>query len=661
MGVSPEDHALAAAALVEGLQADAPIGFAVHDEQLRFELVSHSLAAINGRPPAEHFGRRVGDILPPELAERVEGLLAEVRDNGVARTGIEIDGSTHATPGERRTWVAGFYPVTLEGRRLVGVVLVDVTDRRRAQEELRESEAVLSGAQRMAGVGWWTWSVGPDAATYAPELLDLLGRDPAHGGRPHSVLKLQLADPGELDRIREAAMESLATGRPFARRMRVRHGDGRVRVLDARGDVVYDDAGQAVGLQGFSQDVTELARAEQRQRAIAELGQRALEERDLDALLREAVRAVGREVGVDGVGALEVLPGGERARIRALSGRPSAGTPATILIEPGGIVDRALTRRGAVITNDLDSDPELEISALERQGGTRGAAVVVIHGRTQPFGVLGAMSERPDHFSEEDAVFLTSIANVLSDAVERRAAAHEIAEISAARGRLVAQAIDAEDRARRSISEALHDGALQDLLAVRNELYAMAGQGGDDAALSDTQERVTGIVARLRDVMSALHPTMLQYGGLEAALLAVVEQERGTGEFEAHVVVDPAAAGERDELLLSLARELLANAARHASASRVDVGVHRQDGEIVLRVSDDGSGYAPGRLAQALAAGAIGIASCRERVEAVGGRLEVHSAPAAGTHATARIPAGSGASASQEARIYRLDEGPDRA
>ena len=107
----------------------------------------------------------------------------------------------------------------------------------------------------------------------------------------------------------------------------------------------------------------------------------------------------------------------------------------------------------------------------------------------------------------------------------------------------MAQAIDAEDRARRTISEALHDGALQDLLAVRNELYAMAGQGGDDAAIAATQERLTGIVARLRDVMSALHPTMLQYGGLEAALLAVVEQERGGGEFLAHVTVDPGAAG----------------------------------------------------------------------------------------------------------------------
>jgi signal transduction histidine kinase len=661
VGVSPEDQGLAASALIEGLQADAPIGFAVHDEQLRFELVSHSMAAINGRPPAEHLGRRVADILPPELAGPVEGLLAEVRDSGVARSGIEFDGSTHATPGERRTWVAGFYPVTLADRRLVGVVLVDVTDRRRAQEALRESEAVLSGAQRMAGIGWWTWTAQPESMTYAPELLALLGRDPSLGGEAHADDQLMMADAAEQLSVRESALAALAGRRPFARRVRARHADGSPRLLATRADIVRDAAGTPVGLQGFAQDITDLARAELRQRVVAELGQLALEARDLDVLLHHAVEAVGREVGVDGVGALEVLPGGERAAIRALSGRAFPAVPVTIPIEPGGIVDRALTRRGVVITPDLAADPELEISALEREGGARSVAVVVIDGRTRPFGVLGAMSERPDHFSEEDGVFLASIANVLSDAVERRAAEHEIAEISAARGRLVAQAIDAEDRARRRISEALHDGALQELLAVRNELYGMAGHGGDDAALAATQERLTGIVARLRDVMGALHPTMLQYGGLEAALLAVVEQERGTGEFEAHVVVDPAAAGARDELLLSLARELLANASRHAAASRVDVGVHRQGDEIVLRVADDGSGYAPGRLAQALAAGAIGIASCRERVEALGGRLDIHSAPGAGTHATARIPLGAPSPGAGEAGISRHGDRADRA
>jgi len=658
--VSPEDQALAATALVQGLQADAPIGFAVHDEQLRFELVSHSMAAINGRSPAEHVGHRIADILPAELAAPVEGLLAEVRDTGVARTGIEIGGSTHATPGERRTWVAGFHPIALGERRLVGVVLVDVTDRHRAQEELRESEAVLSGAQRMAGIGWWTWTARPESMTYAPELLHLLGRDPSSGGDPFDQDVL-IADTEERLSVRRDSYAAVAADRPFSRRIRTRHADGREHLMMAEADIVRDAAGTPIGLQGFAQDITEFARAEQRQRAVAELGQRALEGGELDTLLQHAVDAVGRDIGVDGVGVLEVLPGGERALIRALAPRPDAPRPTATAIEPGGVVDRALARREPVVVADLLADPEIKISALERQGGARSVAVVVIDGHTRPFGVLGAMSERPDHFNEDDAAFLSAIANVLADAVERREAEAEIAEISAARGRLVAQAIDAEDGARRTISEALHDGALQELLAVRNELYAMTGRGGDDAAIEAAQERLTAIVVRLREVMSALHPTMLQYGGLEAALLAVVEQERGGGEFQAHVTVDPDAAGARDELLLSLARELIDNVARHAGATHVDVAVLADGGAVLLSVTDDGAGISPGRVQAALAEGAIGLASCRERVEALGGSLLVRTAPGTGTTVLARIPHDAGNETAPGSGISRLEGEPDGA
>ena len=285
----------------------------------------------------------------------------------------------------------------------------------------------------------------------------------------------------------------------------------------------------------------------------------------------------------------------------------------------------------------------------------------MIDGQTRPFGVLGAMSERPDHFGVEDTAFLTAIANVLADAVERHAAEAAIAEISAARGRLVAQAIDAEDRARRSISEALHDGALQELLAARNELFAMAGRGGDDAALAAAQERLTGIVAHLRDVMSAMHPTMLQYGGLEAALLAVVEQERGAGDFTAHVDVAPGAAGLRDELVLSLARELLANSARHAGAARVDVGVRARAGRARplrrrrrrrLRRRAAGAGAGGGRDRDRVVPRARRGARRRPRRALHPGRRD-----ARGGADSAR----SGLAGPDGLGISCLDEGPDRA
>jgi two-component system NarL family sensor kinase len=95
----------------------------------------------------------------------------------------------------------------------------------------------------------------------------------------------------------------------------------------------------------------------------------------------------------------------------------------------------------------------------------------------------------------------------------------------------------------------------------------------------------------------------------------------------------------RDELILSLARELLVNAAKHAGATHVDVAVRRSGDRLVLEVADDGAGIPDGRLDAAVRDGHIGLASSRQRVEAVGGRLVVVTALGTGTRVTAMLPA----------------------
>jgi signal transduction histidine kinase len=648
--VPPEEQAFAAAALVQGMQADAPIGFAIHDDHLRFEVVSQSLAAINGRPAADHLGRRVTEILPGGIAGEVEALLAQVRDSGVPRTGVELDGTTDAAPGEMRTWVAAYYPIEVDGRRLVGQILVDITDRRRAQEALRQSERLLSGAQQMAGIGWWSWTVRPEHVVYAPELLALLGRDPSRGESPPVTDLLELAEPGELRRIRDEGLAALAERRPFACRVRARHADGELRVLDARADVVHDAAGEPVGLQGFVQDITELERAGRRQRIVAELGQAALAGVALEPLMQQAVDGLVDGIAVDGAAVLELLPGGSELAVRTACGAAGA---ATLPVTRGGVAERALAGGLPVIVADHEQQAAMPILP-----GARSSAVVVIGGRSGRFGLLCAASRRPGRFAAaDDAAFLQSIANTLADAVERRTAEAEIEELSAARGRLVAQALDAEERARRRISETLHDGALQDLLAARHDLYALAGHGGDEAALQAAQDGLGAVVRSLREVMSALHPTVLQYGGLEAALGAVADQQANAGGFAPELRVDPAATGVRDELLLSVARELLSNAARHASASRVEIALRRERDAIVLEVADDGAGLTPERLAEARDEGRIGLASARERMEAVGGSLVVTGGPGSGTRVRAQAPAGS----APGAEISSLHKRPDGA
>jgi two-component system NarL family sensor kinase len=157
--------------------------------------------------------------------------------------------------------------------------------------------------------------------------------------------------------------------------------------------------------------------------------------------------------------------------------------------------------------------------------------------------------------------------------------------------------------------------------------------------LSYAREGVERAVALLREAVHALHPVVLQHGGLEAAMQAAADQAARQGGFRAEVTVDAAATGLRDELLMSLARELLTNCAKHAQAHTVRVSVGRENGQLLLEVADDGDGLDTADVAAAPLNGHIGLASLTQRVEAVGGSLDLGSAAGGrGTTVLARLP-----------------------
>jgi two-component system NarL family sensor kinase len=158
--------------------------------------------------------------------------------------------------------------------------------------------------------------------------------------------------------------------------------------------------------------------------------------------------------------------------------------------------------------------------------------------------------------------------------------------------------------------------------------------------LGFAREGVERAVRRLREAVHALHPVVLQHGGLEAAMQAAADQAARQGSFTTHVAVDPDATGLRDELVMSLARELLNNCAKHADAQAVRVAVRRDDGAVVLEVADDGCGLDLVAVAEAPMNGHIGLASLTQRVEAVGGTLDLQAAAGGGTTVRAKLPVG---------------------
>jgi two-component system NarL family sensor kinase len=93
-----------------------------------------------------------------------------------------------------------------------------------------------------------------------------------------------------------------------------------------------------------------------------------------------------------------------------------------------------------------------------------------------------------------------------------------------------------------------------------------------------------------------------------------------------------------EELVFSLARELMTNVARHSAASSARLRLRACNGLATLEVQDDGIGLAPGRLAAAVDDGHFGLRAARERVQSAGGSLFVASSPRGGTSVRVQLP-----------------------
>ena len=203
----------------------------------------------------------------------------------------------------------------------------------------------------------------------------------------------------------------------------------------------------------------------------------------------------------------------------------------------------------------------------------------------------------------------------------------------------MADALDAEDHAGERISQLLHDEVLQSLLTARQDLAKLGATGGaDEEVLGRAKEAVVAAIRELRNAVVALHPVTLERRGLASAIQATARVHAVGGGFGVSVEVAPEAEGLHDQLLVSLAQELLNNVAQHAEASQVTVALRRLDGDLVFEVADDGRGMNPGRPDEALDQGHIGLASIARRAESLGGRLEVVTGRGAGTCVRVVLP-----------------------
>lgn len=217
-------------------------------------------------------------------------------------------------------------------------------------------------------------------------------------------------------------------------------------------------------------------------------------------------------------------------------------------------------------------------------------------------------------------LWLTVATTALSFALARRA--QRVRDLLYIRRRLVAESVHADERANRELSEQLHDGPLQSLLAARLELDELREHPSDpgfdhlDAALRD-------IVTALRTTVSTLHPQVLTEVGLSAAVADLARRHEQRWGVSVSTQIDEVGRVPSQTLLYRAARELLANVTKHARATDVQVVLRRAMSATVLIVADDGVGFDPAVLSQRVAEGHIGLASLIVTVEAMGGSVDI--------------------------------------
>lgn len=126
--------------------ASAPAGLAILDSDLRYLQLNETLARTHGRPVEENLGKSIREVLP-KLAPVIEPIALRVLATGEPALNFEASGETPARPGVLRHWRASYFPILgLDGRpAAIGVIVVEVTEQKRAEEEIRRLNIHLEG------------------------------------------------------------------------------------------------------------------------------------------------------------------------------------------------------------------------------------------------------------------------------------------------------------------------------------------------------------------------------------------------------------------------------------------------------------------------------------------------------------------------------------
>jgi signal transduction histidine kinase len=373
---------------------------------------------------------------------------------------------------------------------------------------------------------------------------------------------------------------------------------------------------RAIDAEESRDKLTVLASQQEALRRVATLVARGVDPSEVFA-------AVTKEVGL--------LLGAEIARlvryeadgtgtVAAAWRRTGDPVPVGSRIPIGGIVATPVLRSGKPARITEDSPPELP-KGLYSAAGTP----VLVAGTL--WGAMTALSPQYAPLPEGTEARMAEFTDLVGTAI---ANAQDRADLMASRARVVAAA----DDARRRLERDLHDGAQQRLVALG--LHLRMADESIPPELHEPKQQLSQITSELTDVSKDLqelsrgiHPAVLSQGGLNPALKTLAR--RSAVPVALDLAIERRLPDAVEVAAYYVVAESLTNADKHAEASEVNVGANTDDVNLHLSIRDDGIGGADTRKGSGL----IGL---KDRVEALGGDLQIVSNPGSGTSLDVTIP-----------------------
>ncbi len=563
-------------------------------------------------------------------------------------------------------------------RRLIGV-LADITERKRAEEALRESEQRYRRTFEQAGLGIAHISLEGQYLRVNPALCEMLGYDETE------LLNKTWRDvtaPEDLEAEEETLLRVLRNGsQPFLNEKRYVTKDGQRVWAAVTTSLLRDDTRSPLHFIRVVENVdwrkqaeAELRRSSRRFSLLAWTSHQLLVDGDPERALHQLGDRAMRELNCDFF--LSFISREGHLQLSAHAGIEDRKANAIKGLECGQAICGEVARSGRrIIVEAVQTSPDPRIKPL-RPWGVRAYACHPLTFQDRVLGTVSFGTMSRDSFSSDEQAMMESFANQVAIAMGRRLLEQQLiemhrkeyehaselerrvsertkelnranAEIEDRRRMLESLAREltgAEHRERRRLAEVLHDGVQQLLVGARFSLGALGSKLGKNKEKQEI-DRVCDIVQEAieasRSLTYDLCPPILSTAGLASAFEWLAEQmleKHGLG-VELDILQDVEPTNESAKMVLfSSVRELLFNTVKHSGAKQARLETRLHGESILVRVSDAGIGFEPSEVFSNPARPGFGLFSIRERVALFGGRLEVESVPGGGAEFTLIIP-----------------------